>query len=177
MAATKPIQTLIKHDGVDGLQENDPWSQYKPVTTNGHQNIQGLSRPDQRPVGPPRVIEGPIEQKFQSQGHQINSLQSQVDQISKQLERQNQDHQTMQQHVQDEFTKVRQETSRSLKEMQRGFDDSLQKALQNQDIHLSKNFSELKNLIMQKPNPQKKAKSGPSAGHKKDDDDDEDMEG
>ena len=175
MASAKPIQALVHPEEGDSLQVNDPWSQYKPVLASGNHGGPNAPKPDARQPGPTRVIEGPIEQKFQAQGQQINSLQTQVEQISRQLEEHTKDQENMQHHVKEEFSKVRDETSKSLRDMQKGFDDSLQKALQNQDLQLSRNFSELKNLILQKPVPQKKAKMNPPSGHKKDDDDDEEM--
>ena len=169
MAATKPIHAMVGSDQVDSLQENDPWSQYKGTANSS-------IRPDGRNSGPPRTVEGPIEQKFQSQGLQISTLQTQVEHISKQLEKQVKDHGDMQQSVQKEFCKIREETSRGLSDMQKSFDESLHKALQNQDLQLTRNFSELKNLILQKPNPMKKAKTAPaaSAGQKRENDDDDD---
>ena len=167
MAATKPIHEMVGSDQIDSLQVNDPWSQYKVTTNNS-------IKQDGRNSGPPRSIDGPIEQKFQSQGNQISTLQTQVEHISKQLEKQVQDHGEMKQSVHQEFCKIREETSRGLSDMQKSFDESLHKALQNQDLQLTRNFSELKNLILQKPNPMKKAKTAPAgSGQKRENDDDE----
>ena len=72
-----------------------------------------------------------------------------------------------------EFAAVRDEVKKQMHSMTQSFDTSLEKALTKQDRSISASIQELKLLMLEKANPAKKAKAGPSKTDGKDDDMDE----
>ena len=120
--------------GTDPLQQHDPWKRY----------------PMPAPIAPmPRQQDGPTEAKFKAQDEVIAKLQSDISQVAA----------TQQKHaaqVEQRFQEAEQrekiqaaQMQQSLTQMQEGWDQSLQKAMQHHSKSMDQQFRELKALFVQ----------------------------
>ena len=143
----------------------DPWGGYKPTHDAA----------GSKPLGsvPPAVVhklEAPIEDRFVSQTKELESFRESTNQEiqalkvgMKELQASTRTQlETHQQEVQKEMQLVRTETQSHIKEMGSTFAETLRNAMSKQDVAISSQISELKLLLLNKPNPAKKAKSAPT---------------
>ena len=140
----------------------DPWKSYAPTD--------GQPRPSQTLSNAvARKIEAPIEDRFQSQQQDFQTLR---DETSKQLAAMRADMKSMQDHfgsavqnfeqhqskVQVEFQKIRSETQKQFVELGQTFGDTLKQAMSQQDSSIASQIAGLKELLTSRPTPQKKFK-------------------
>ena len=144
----------------------DPWKTYQPTDAPTKQS-QAL------PSAVTRKIEAPIEDRFQSQQTDFQTLR---DETSKQIEAIRTDMKAMQdnfgsavqnfeQHqgkVQVEFQKIRTETQKQFTGLGQTFGETLKQAMSQQDSSIAAQIAGLKELLTNRPTPQKKFKPAPS---------------
>ena len=155
--ALKSLKVESKSSSSDGLPPlaDDPWGSYLK-----NQQAKGGPTPS---VTVPRKVEKPIEDKFQAQQAEVATLR---DHTAKQFEEIRQGMQVMQanidtqrDHVKNEFQAVRAETKQQFQNLNESFTQSLTTAMGKQDAALSAQMTEIKNLLLNRPNPQKKFKA------------------
>ena len=143
----------------------DPWKSYAP--TDGQSKS---SQPLASAVT--RKIEAPIEDRFQSQQQDFQTLR---DETNKQIAAMRTDMKSMQDHfgkavhnfeqqqdkVQVEFQKIRSETQKQFAELGQTFGDALKQAMSQQDSSIAAQIAGLKDLLTNRPTPQKKLKPAP----------------
>ncbi len=124
-------------------------------------------------MGKARVVEAPLEDRFKRMTEdieknneacdaKIRDMQSQMQDLSKKFDQQEVHMQNQEEAVKQEFVLVRAETATQFKNMTETFQRSLTSSLSKQDQQINSQFAELRNLLLQKPNPAKKAKAGPT---------------
>ena len=143
---------------VDILQTNDPWSKWKPnVNGDSKHSSSGLNS---QSTGP-RQVEAPIENRFKKQEEQLSSLEKAVKDLQTNASKQDQAMVKFESHMSSEITSIRAEVANQFDQMTSTFDSSLEKALLRQQNQVNAGFAELKSLILNRPTPQKKAKTAP----------------
>lgn len=180
LASVKPVnQSMHKkspdeNQTQDGIFVNDPWANWN--------RPEGLQKPKfaaDCSSHKPRVIEAPLEDRFkkisedivknnETYDQKMQELQNQVQDLSNRFDTQDAHRQQYEESVKQEFAKVRSETTSQLQAMTRTFEQSLRSSLSKQDAQINSQFAELRNLLLQKPNPAKKAKATKS-GEKEED--------
>ena len=162
---SKVSKTSQKGDPLPPLQ-GDPWA-------NWHAN-QGAKSSTASGSNIPRKVQAPVEERFQHQQEEFAALKEQT---SKQIEDLKQGMQTMQMNldthksqVKDEFDMVRNETKQQFQHLNDSFTETLRGAMQKQDTALGSQIAELKNLLLNRPNPQKKLKAAKPPGEDEQDD-------
>ena len=141
--------------------KEDPWGGYHPITNAGP------VKPLPQPIT--RKLEAPIEDRFAAQqaeiesfrteaSRQIAQLQEGMTEIQAGMKNTNDTIEANQKAVQRELQTAKQETQRQLTDLSSAFNASLQTALSKQDASLGSQLSELKNLLLHRPTPAKKAK-------------------
>lgn len=162
------------------LLHTDPWANWNPSRNSSGLGNTGSVAPKpftaQSQVSNTvmRSVDGPNETRFKDNEAKIEELKNQLSAISQKVDLQGSDHKQFQDRMQKDFESFKSETFGNFQNIQDAFDVSLQKSLAKQDQAMQSNFSELKNLIMGRPNPAKKAKSSPNQPNN-DNDEDEDM--
>eukprot|EP00438_Fugacium_kawagutii_P001412 Skav219712 [mRNA] locus=scaffold776:265808:271030:+ [translate_table: standard] len=164
-----------------GVQDNpnaapeDPWAAW----INNH-GATGLLANGVKPIPAavnalPRRVEAPIEDRFQAQEasirklrddteNQLEQMRSDMKSISEGVSLQAARMDTHQAAVETEFQLLRQETSDQFTALAQNFQSSLVQSLQQQDNKIQVQFSELKQLLSDRPYkaPKKKVKGSPS---------------
>ena len=157
----KSESSRSSHHEVDPLQTNDPWGKWKP---NGvHSDVKIPNAGSNTLASGPRQIEAPIENRFKKQEEQLSSLEKAVKDLQENASKQDQTMAKFETQVAGEFSSIRAEVASQLDQMTTKFDSSLEKAMARQQTQVNAGFSELKNLILNRPNPMKKAKTAPSS--------------
>ena len=166
--STPAVKKMVTNpQDISGLPplRGDPWGKYE--STQEHVAAR-LPKASAAPVT--RKIEAPIESRFQSQQQELEDLRestskqlAEIREGMKELKQDTSDQFTAhQKDVQQEFKALRSETQSQFKQLSGTFAETLQQAIAKQDSTLSSQISELKLLLMNRPNPAKKAKSQPS---------------
>ena len=144
-----------------GNPHDDPWAQYKPGSDVG--SVAASNHVVHRnPVVASRPVEAPIELRFKNQDAKIDDLTNQIQQLKQKSDDRDNRDQEFRQNVKDEFVVVREEVKKQLNTMTQSFDTSLERALAKQDRSISASIQELKCLMLDRANPAKKAKAGPT---------------
>ncbi len=138
----------------------DPWAAYQPSQTStqsagmSHNALKSTSAPN-------RQVEAPIEKRFQSQDAKIDELAVQITKLQSLQDTNQKEAIRFQTDVQKEFKAVRDEAQQQFDCLNRNFESSLEKAMSKQDRSMQQSFQELKLIMMNQPNPAKKAKATP----------------
>ena len=154
--AEKPSGTSSAN-GSDPWNKTDPWARYTPVSSNA-----SVVQP--RTAAPPaatRSVDAPTEARFQQQGEKVSQLAEAVKELQTKFDKREEESTRFEAQVHNEFALVRSEVSNQFSSMSKGFQVSMEKALEKQDRQMSQSFLELKQLIRMnnQPNPAKKAKA------------------
>ena len=140
----------------------DPWQPYEPTT-----RPPASSAPMPTPIA--RKLEAPIEDRFSAQqteldtfrqetNRQIEQLKAGMNEIKADMTTTGSTMASNQKAIQQEIQEVRQETQKQIHDLGNSFDSSLQNALSKQDANIGSQLAELKNLLLNRPTPAKKAK-------------------
>ena len=148
-------------DGVSDDATPDAWANW--ITPVSHQSSQSSIAPKDRSV-PIRALDGPVEERFKKQESEIEALKNQMHSFHQKLDHESQVHTKFQDTIRKDISQIQVDTAKAIGTLQHSFDDTLQKALQKQDRSMHDNFSELKNLILNRPLPAKKAKTSKPTG-------------
>ncbi len=149
----------------------DPWADFLANKGNNSSH-QGNASSTALPPAVAKKMEASIEQKFDQQFQEIQAVKTDntkeiemmrqdVQKLRETVEKQAAHHQTHCQFVEKEFTKVRHETEDRFNGMKNAFQDSLSSAMDRQESKMMNQFNELRNILLERPNPAKKAKSAP----------------
>ena len=154
--AEKPSGTSSAN-GSDPWNKTDPWARYTPLSSNA-----SVVQP--RTAAPPaatRSVDAPTEARFQQQGEKVSQLAEAVKELQTKFDKREEESTRFEAQVHNEFALVRSEVSSQFSSMSKGFQVSMEKALEKQDRQMSQAFLELKQLIRMnnQPNPAKKAKA------------------
>ena len=139
---------------------SNPWGNYQPTGLGSNTRTQNAM-----PPAITRKLEAPIEERFDMQQKRVEELQAdtkkQIDELKASMLGMQSQVETNQSQVKAEFAAVRQETAQQFKEFSSSFGESLKQAMSRQDSALSSQLSELKQMLLSRPTPAKKAKSAP----------------
>ena len=148
-----------------GILEQDPWAAWihnKSGTSPNHTVLKtSANGPGSAPFVP-RSVDGPNEARFKDHDAKIEELRNQLSTISKKVDSQGDEQKDFQHKLKQDLEQFKTETVGNIQGIHDAFDLSLQKSLANQNQAMQSNFSELKNLILGRPSPAKKAKASPS---------------
>eukprot|EP00438_Fugacium_kawagutii_P020389 Skav231744 [mRNA] locus=scaffold1584:181040:183616:+ [translate_table: standard] len=140
------------------LPGNDPWAAFK--LQNGSSMVQGQASGATGPgPNPARKIEAPIENRFRQQDEALEQHKQQSAEKIAKLESDLASLQTAvtksteliginQTQTQNEFAALRNETAKQFTDMHNAFQSSLNSSLATHEKHVSKQFDELKSLLM-----------------------------
>eukprot|EP00435_Cladocopium_sp_Y103_P020572 s3888_g5.t1 len=164
---------VVKAKAMTQDMPEDPWAAWHRKHGTSPAQVPAASAPSA-----PRIVEGPIEQRFQKQDEQIAGMKESVRQLTERLETNEKSQNTFQTAVKSQLESSKQEMQTQLADMHSQFDISLEKAMRKQDTQMERGFAELRQLILNKPTPAKKAKlakPAESAAPGDDENDDDDM--
>ena len=158
-------QHEISAPGVrNGLLDQDPWAAWIHNKTGSSSNSM-VSKNAPNVSGPTpvvsRSVDGPNEARFKDHDSKIEELRNQLSTISKKVDSQGNEQKDFQVKLKQDFEQFKTETVGNIQGIHDAFDLSLQKSLASQNQAMQSNFSELKNLILSRPLPAKKAKVSP----------------
>eukprot|EP00438_Fugacium_kawagutii_P019046 Skav208713 [mRNA] locus=scaffold42:789146:793777:+ [translate_table: standard] len=143
--------------------EGDAWAAF--IAKNGSSGLAVSSTAGQKASTAQQVArmpEGPIEDRFKKHDEQFASMQQAIETLNSRMETTQAEQQQFQSKVQVEFQKVDAGIKAQIQELSRSFGESVEKAMSKQDKQWNASFtssiSELKQLILQRPIPKKKAK-------------------
>ncbi len=112
----------------------------------------------------PRVITGPIEDRFAKQDQQVDTLNNSLQAMTARLDTQEKQNEAFQHEVKSEISTVKSDLTVQCQALTSSFEETLNRSLRRQDQQLGHAFTELKALILDKAVPHKKAKTAkPSA--------------
>eukprot|EP00438_Fugacium_kawagutii_P010593 Skav235950 [mRNA] locus=scaffold530:60505:61194:- [translate_table: standard] len=144
------VSTAPKHFGstnktsAGSAEDDDPWAAYRknkgiePPPASSKRPVQVTTTPA------PRVIQGPIEDRFQQQDKAIESMQHAIQSLQQQTEEQTKSQGAFQQAVEGKFKAIQNDMEKHINMVGKQFEDSMNRAMQKQDSQLSSCFSELK---------------------------------
>lgn len=163
--------------GVDPLSIADPWANawdnYAKTKSAGNEQQTPYAMPTK--TMPPRTVEAPIENRFQQQNDALEQhkedarekfaqINEGMTKLQEQLALTNKKFEENQKAVTAEFSNVRQETSEQFQNMSVSFQKSLEASAAKQEKHMSKQFEDLKELILAKSNTPKSKKQKTKKG-------------
>eukprot|EP00438_Fugacium_kawagutii_P022963 Skav236005 [mRNA] locus=scaffold1815:51822:53870:- [translate_table: standard] len=165
VAGQAPKKQVATASGNSG--EGDAWAEF--ISKNGSSGLKAnpptgaRSAPSQPVV---RAIEGPIEDRFKKQDEQLASMQNAIETLNSRIEATQSDQANFQGKVYQDLQKFDSNIQKQIEELSKTFGNSVEKAMANQNKQWSSSMSELKNLILQRPIPKKKAKVTKPEGSK-----------
>eukprot|EP00438_Fugacium_kawagutii_P029471 Skav209238 [mRNA] locus=scaffold293:433722:439145:+ [translate_table: standard] len=146
---------------VNAADDDDPWAAYRknngiePPSVSNKSPVQGASMPA------PRVIQGPIEDRFQQQDKAIENMQQAIQSLQQQTEEQTKSQGAFQQAVEGKFKDIQHDMEKHIQMVGKQFEDSMNRAMQKQDSQLNSCFSDLKQMIQDVNKKPTKKRNGP----------------
>eukprot|EP00438_Fugacium_kawagutii_P021778 Skav205464 [mRNA] locus=scaffold4885:263184:268607:+ [translate_table: standard] len=148
------------------VDSDDPWAAYRSakgmdVTNDGKKSSQNGATASTATAA--RIIQGPIEQRFQDQDKSIANIQQAITALQKNVDEQGKNQMCFQQAVEEKFKVVQTDMDRSVEKLGKHFEESLNRAMQKQDSQLNSCFSELKQMMIDAKKTTRK-RTGPPPG-------------
>ena len=172
LASVKPVNAVSSVTSPhDKIFIEDPWANWNPSNRSDTAlKPKGVAEPTPNKA---RVVEAPLEDRFkkisdemvknqESCEAKMKVMQNHMDDISQKFIQQEAHLKQHEAAVKQEFAQVRSETANQIQSMTDSFQKSLHTSLSRQDQQINSQFAELRNLLLQKPNPAKKAKASKS---------------
>eukprot|EP00434_Breviolum_minutum_P001907 symbB.v1.2.001687.t1/scaffold93.1/size335462/2 len=174
LASVKPISqtqstgSSKENSSYDAIFQEDPWANWNPNARS--ESLQKPKIAIDAAALKPRAIEAPLEDRFKQitadveknndrYDEKIQEIHNQMQDLTKRFDIQENQRQQHEASVKQEFTQIRQETAAQIQAMTDTFQQSLSSSLSKQDHQINSQFAELRNLLLQNPNPCKKAKA------------------
>ena len=155
-----------ENSSYDAIFQEDPWANWNPNARS--EPLQKPKIANDAAALKPRAIEAPLEDRFKQitadveknndrYDEKIKEIHDQMQDLTKRFDIQENQRQQHEASVKQEFTQIRQETAAQIQAMTDTFQQSLSSSLSKQDHRINSQFAELRNLLLQNPNPCKKS--------------------
>eukprot|EP00438_Fugacium_kawagutii_P000084 Skav218698 [mRNA] locus=scaffold1346:239565:244640:+ [translate_table: standard] len=149
VAGTLPKKPKVNPDADS---PGDPWASYisqtgaSGISPNGR-ILQNRHTPNAGSTMPPRTIDGPIESRFKQHDDQLAEMKKSLELVQQNLTASDQKHEKSQEQLQGQIKSLDATMKSDVEALSQSFENSLLKAMKQQDMQFTNSFHELKALI------------------------------